>query len=123
MNTRDNIKLISKLNRDTKEDIIKWKFNDERINSIVGTEIVLNNSYVVKILNKILRIYKFKEKIYYDEDAYNWTENYKLEFIDNYGNSEFTFPEDRAIYDLYETVQYKTSGIENFLTEYLTDED
>lgn len=123
MNTRDNIKLISKLNRETKEDIIKWEISNTRINSLVGSETIIGNIYIVKILNKNIRLFKYKEKHFYDEDIFDWIEGYKLEFIDNSGNSQFTFAHDRAIYDLYETVQYKTSEIEDFLSNYLLDEE
>jgi hypothetical protein len=122
MNTRDNIKLILKLNRETKEDKIKWEISSNRINSLVGTETLINNIYIVDILNNKFRLYKFKEKHFYDEDAYNWIEDYKLDLIDNFGNSKFTFESDRAIVDLYGTVQYKTSNIEDFMKDYLKDE-
>jgi hypothetical protein len=83
----------------------------------------LDNVYTSKVLDRNLRLYKYKTKYFHDEDAFDWTEGYRLEFIDRWGNSEWTFPEDRATYDLYETVRYKTSKIDDFMNKYLDDEE
>nr|WP_288836349.1 hypothetical protein [uncultured Flavobacterium sp.] len=71
----------------------------------------------------MLRLYKYQSKYYYDEGLYEWAEHYRLEFIDGWGNSEWTFPRDAATYDLYETVQFKTSNVEGFIDDFLSEED
>lgn len=120
MNTR---KIIIKLNRDTKEDKIKWTVNREKPSSLSGSEILSDNVYVCKVLDKNFRLFRYQSKYYHDEDAYEWTDSYRLEFFDTWGNAEWAFPDDRAIYDLYETVRFKTSNIEGFMDKFLTEED
>ena len=68
-------------------------------------------------------MYKYQSKYFYDEGAFEWTDGYRLEFMDGWGNSEWTFPSDRAIYDLYETVRYKASNVEGFIDKFLTDDE
>jgi len=122
MKTYD-IKIISKLNRETKEGTIKWDVNRTKPSSLSGSEQGLDNVYTAIVLGKKIRLYKYQYRSYYDEGLYDWVDSYRLEFIDDWGNSLWTFPDDRAIYDLYETVRYKTSNIEDFFNDYLSDEE
>lgn len=123
MNTKHSIKVITKLNRDTKEGLFKWEINRGRMLFLSGIEVLSDNVYTCKVLKKYLRLYKYQSKSYYDEATYEWIEGYRLEFVDSLGNSEWAFPDDRAIYDLYETVRFKTSNIEDFINDFLSDED
>ena len=123
MNTKHSIKVITKLNRDTKEGLFKWEINRGRMLFLSGIEVLSDNVYTCKVLKKYLRLYRYQSKSYYDEATYEWIEGYRLEFVDSLGNSEWAFPDDRAIYDLYETVRFKTSNIEDFINDFLSDED
>ena len=123
MNEKHKNKIISKLNRETKEDIIKWEKNRTKPSSLAGSEILVENVYTTKVLERHLRLYRFQAKYFYDEESFEWTDSYRLEFIDIWGNSEWTFPEDRAIFDLYETVRYKTSNIDGFIDTFLTEDE
>ena len=123
MNTKHSNKIISKLNRDTKESVVKWEVNRSRPSSLSGSENLIDNVYTTKVLDRGLRLYKLQSKYFYDEGAFEWTDSYRLEFIDSWGNSEWTFPEDRAIYDLYESVRFKTSNIKSFMDKFLTEEE
>jgi hypothetical protein len=123
MNTRDYVRFLSKLNRETKENKIEWQKSTSPVKSLIGSETIIDFVYTANVVDKIIRLFKFKEKHYYDEDVYDWAENYRLEFIDITGNSIYTLPDDRSIPDLYETVRYKTSGIETFFDNYLSDDE
>ncbi len=123
MNTKHSSKIITKLNRDTKEGTIKWEVNRNKPSSLSGSEILTDNVYTCKVIDKQFRLFKYQSKYYYDEGLYEWSDNFRLEFVDAWGNSEWAFPDDRAIYDLYETVRFKTSNIENFIDKFLTEED
>jgi hypothetical protein len=123
MNTRDYVRFISKLNRETKEKKIEWQKSTSPIKSLIGSETIIDFVYTTNVVDKMVRLFKFKEKHYYDEDIYDWVENYRLEFIDISGNSIYTLPDDRSIPDLYETVRFKTSGIESFFDSYLSDDE
>jgi len=122
MNTSQSVRLVAKLNRDTKENKIKWRVSPSGALSLAGTETVLDNAYICKVLDKYIRLFRLKAKFYYDEGAYEWVENYRLEFVDVTGKSEWTFPDSTAIYDLYETVRYKTSNVEDFFNKFIGDE-
>lgn len=119
MNTHSALETISKLNRETKEDRVVWQVNRSIPSSLLGTEELMDNVYMTKVLEKYLRLYKLQVKYYFDEGAYEWTENFRLEFTDERGNSIWRFPDDRSIIDLYETVTYKTSGAEKFFSDFL----
>lgn len=125
MNASHSIKIITKLNRDTKEGNVKWESIYVKPSSLIGSEELMGNVYIAKVLEKKIRLYKYQTKSYhyYEEGTFEWVSQYRLEFIDHRGNPEWTFPGDPAIYDLYETVQYKTSDLDKFLDDYLTDEE
>ena len=123
MSMKHNNKVISKLNRDTKEGSVKWEINRSKPSSLSGNEFLVDNVYTCQVLEKSLRLYKYQSKYFYDEGAFEWTDGYRLEFMDGWGNSEWTFPSDRAIYDLYETVRYKASNVEGFIDKFLTDDE
>lgn len=122
MNSYDAQKVILKLNRDTKEDKVIWEVSHVSPSSLGGTEKLLDNTYVAKIGIKKIRLYKYEGKYFIDEGQYEWIEYYRLEFIDFYDKSEWEFPRDRAVEDLYDTVRYKTSKVEDFFKDYLGEE-
>ena len=122
MNSHDAQKVILKLNRDTKEDKVIWEVSHGSPSSLGGVEKLLDNSYITKIGNRKIRLYKYEGKYYIDEDQFDWIEYYRLEFVDFYDKSEWEFPRDRALEDLYDTVRYKTSKVEDFFKDYLTEE-
>jgi len=122
MDSKKAIALIIKLNRDTIEGKLTWQTS--RVQPSLGNGgIVIDNVYYTEVEKKILRLYKFSQKYYYEEDSFEWTENLRLEFVDFYWKSEFEFPPISILSDLYETVRYKTSGVESFLDSYLGDEE
>ncbi len=114
MNDKMTTKIIVKINRDTKEGKIKWETISLTPSSLIGNEKLLGNVYTTKVLDKKIRLYKYQAKHYFDEEAYEWNEFYRLEFIDERGSTEYTIPSDSSILDLYETVMYKSSNIEGF---------
>jgi hypothetical protein len=122
MNSYDAQKVILKLNRDTKEDKITWEVKHASPISLGGTEKLIDNAYVATVGGRKIRLYKYQAKFYYDEGLYDWSESYRLEFIDFYDNSEWEFPRDNSILDLYDTVRYKTSKVADFFKDYLTEE-
>ncbi len=122
MATHDK-RIITKLNRETKEGIVKWDTIRNKPSSLSGSEVLVDNVYVCKILDKRLRLYKYQSKYFLDEDRFEWNDGYRLEFMDSYGNSEWAFSEDRAIYDLYQSVRFKASDIEKFMGDYLANEE
>lgn len=80
-----NIKKISKLNRDTKEGLVKWEIDYSR-----ATDLFESDVYICKFFNKELRLYK-------------QSDSYCLEIA----GSKNIFKDDHAIHDLYDTVVHK----------------
>lgn len=115
---------IIKLNRLTKEDTVKWNISKIEPSSISGTEELNGLVYTATVLGRNFRLYKYLYRYYYDEDSYNWLEGYRLEFIDSNGNSEWAFPEnDQTVEDLYDSVRFKTSKVDEFMDDFLDDLD
>ncbi len=118
-------KIIIKLNRETKEDKIKWvKNNREMPSSLSGSEGLVGLVYYADVIDKTLRLYKYNFKSFYDEVTWELQVSIRLEFVERFSlKTEYIFPEDRSIDELYETVLYKTSGVERFADEFLNQEN
>jgi len=121
--TKQEGKIIAKINRETKDDLIGWTVTTGKPSSLSASEILINTIYICNIKDKNLRLYKYRSKHFYDEDAFEWVDSCRFEFIDQSGNSEWAFSEDRGIIDLYDTVRFKTAGIDQFFEDYLIEEE
>ncbi len=118
-----NRQFIFKLNKDTKENKIKWRIGTFAKPALLGSEELLDAVYYTDVLEKKIRLFRLKVKHYMDEDYYDWIEDFRLEIIDENGNSLYKFPEDIAISDLYATVQFKTSNVSDFFNDFLSEEN
>lgn len=123
MSNKDYTRTIIKINRETKEGKLVWESSGIRPTSLSGNEILKGLEYSCKVLTKILRLYQYQYKIYTDEDTYYWENGYRLEFIDIWGNTQWPFPYNRAIDDLYDSVQFKLVNVEGFMDDFLADEE
>ncbi|MEE1897386.1 hypothetical protein V1389_03495 [Flavobacterium rakeshii] len=118
-----NIRIITKLNRETNDGKVEWARYNMKPTSLQNSEEVIGHVYGANVLNRHFMIYKYKSKGYnYDGDPYYITD-FRLDLVNHHFVSEWSFPNDNSISDLYETIQYKSSNIENFINEYLDGED
>src|SRR5271165_5561208 len=113
-------KAVTKFLRQTLEGEISWKIDDRKAVPGAG-EYVIGKIYMTIILDKCLRIYKYKEKYYADEDNYSWSEGVKLQFTDDEGNPEWDFPYSNAVDDLYKAISFKTTNVEEFFDKWLNE--
>jgi len=113
---------IFKLNKETKEDKIVWRISTFTKPALLGSEEILDAIYYTDVLENKIRLFRLKVKHYLEEDYYEWVEDFRLEIVDENGNSLYKFPEDTAISDLYDTVQFKTSKISDLFNGFLSDE-
>ena len=60
MNNWQISKLLIKLNRQTKENLIEWNSNRSSPNSLGGSEILIGIVYITVVLGKSLQLYKFQ---------------------------------------------------------------
>ena len=112
--------LISK----TKSKDIKWNVAKYRPESLEGEEAIIGTVYETEFQDKSLRLYKYSVPIQVDEFEFRTHVFFKLEFIDNSKKNLWTFPRyTRELFDLYETVQVKTSGIDDFIDSVIPDDD
>jgi hypothetical protein len=123
MSDSDFTKAISKINRETNEGKTKWNSSNSRPQSLPEGEDLSGPVYTCKVLDRFLRLYRFRAKHYFDEDEFAWTENLRLEFIDKNGNAIWTFPYNNATSDLYDTVQYQLANVRGFLEDFLDKEE
>lgn len=123
MNNSHSLKTITKLNRLTKDDEIKWNRISVKPTSLNGSEEITGYVYGTSVLDKLMIIYKYRYKTYnYDGDM-EYVTDYRLDLVNkNYG-TEWSFPNDNSLYDLYEAIQYKSSNVEQFFNDFLSGEE
>lgn len=110
---------ILELIKKTKQKTVNWEESYHLPTLPDGSERLVDLSYSSEINEKNFRIYKYNIKHYRDEYEWDWTERIRLELIDNDGNSIFEFPFEYSLYDLYDAVRETTSGIEDFIDDFL----
>jgi len=112
-------KFIVKLNKLTKEDVVKWQ--PEILFEPYEGELV-GKSYRTSYKDKRIRIFKYRKRNNILSSA-KWTIGHKLQFTNFLNDPEWDFPEENAIDDLYRSVIYKAENIEGFLDKFLDEEN
>jgi hypothetical protein len=117
-------KFIALLISDTKNNTAKWKTSSIRtVDSLEGEQKNIGKVYETEFKEKYLRLYKYSEPVQVDEFEYLTKTFFKLEFIDENNKNVWTFPNYiRELYDLYETVQIKSSGLDKFFDDIIPDD-
>ena len=117
-------KFIALLIDETKKGSINWEISSSRnIDSLEGEQSIIGKIYETEFKEKFLRLYKYSEPIQVDEFEFRPKTFFKLEFIDENGNNLWSFPYYiRELFDLYETVQIKSSGLDKFIDENVPDD-
>jgi hypothetical protein len=112
-------KAVTKILRQTQEGEITWEIDQREQLIVVANETIISNIYITKILDKHLRIYKYyyqgKDEFYRDINV----EGIKLQFTNEYGYPEWSFPYSNAVNDLYEIIVFKMCDVEKFLDTWL----
>ena len=122
MNDKKNItSLIVKLNKMTQNGELKWSSYNSRLVLDYQDEAV-DKIYRTSYKDKHFRLFKYRSRDYTDEDIFHWITRWRLEITDENYNAEWTFPEERAIADLYDSVRYQIADVDNLLNELLSDE-
>jgi len=114
-------KAITKILRQTLEGEILWKIDNGRPNNLGAEEYVIGHVYKTDVLDKHLRLYKYKSKFFTDYLEYTMIEGIKLQFVDNNDNPEWEFPYSNAVDDLYRAISYQTSEVKDFFEKLLGD--
>lgn len=117
-------KYIALLIDETKKNKVKWeKVVYNSIDSLEGEQRLIGSVFETRFKNQTLRLYKYSESVQVDEWEYQRKSFYKLEFLDIDDNSLWAFPYYiRELFDLYNTVQIKTSGLDKYFDEVIPDD-
>lgn len=115
--------VISKMNRDTKENKLKWT-EPVRVRSLKlnSSEELVGKIYQTEFNNRILWLFKINQQIQTDEFEFTWIPAYKLIVLDSNQDIDWEFPHHRGIMDLYETVSYKVADMDSFFNS-IKDDD
>jgi len=122
MNSSQVTQAILKLNRETAEGKILWDVNKRTPSSLNAGEELQGNTFLAAVMEKSFRLYKLQQRAYhgYDE-GWDVVDSYRLEMVDSSRNTEWIFPDDSAIADLYQTVLFQTSGAQSFFDSFLSE--
>lgn len=122
------VEAVAKLIQLTQQGELKWTIDEPPVSFSKGPNARVEIVFVAKYGEKSLRLYerRFQEE-FVDFDEFEmrpvpkteWRKAVVLEFIDDFGNSLWTFPSVEALNDLMSAVQYQVAGVKDFLTELL----
>ena len=111
-------RVIAKLNVESKEGNIQWSSISNPRLPIRGDGLI-DKVYQTQYKEKLLRLYKYKDKSWFDEDDFEPIERIRLEFVDDDGNADWDFPNVVGLWELYDTVRFQNSKVEDFFKEIL----
>ena len=89
-------------------------------------------AFLTRYKDKVIRLYRGRVRVEYDSNTLTreaifprglptWTTKIVLEFVNNEGETLWTFPEVDALSDLLSAVQYQVAGVGDFLDEIFSD--
>lgn len=115
-------KALIALNKGTISGEIKWQpVSLKEIPGLEGYDSLEGRVYCTKHKGKNLCIYKYGARYYVDEDMWHPTTEYRLQFVDENWESEWVFPDNRAIKDLYSSVSYQIANADKFFDDCIND--
>lgn len=121
------LEAIAKLISLTRDDKIRWSpiSPGKLLDKYPGSkfDIVFSATYN----DRVLRIYRHSyekmislaEAVVFQKLGPMWCSEITMDISDNHGNSIWEFPRENIINDLYNTIKYKVSGANTFITELL----
>ncbi|MCR1025776.1 hypothetical protein NQT66_13215 [Cellulophaga baltica] len=122
MNDKKNItNLVVKLNKMTQNGELNWSSHNSRL-ALNDQEETVDKIYRTSYKGKYFRLFKYRSRDYTDEGVFYWITGWRLEITDENYNAEWTFPEERAVTDLYDSVRYQIVDVDDLLNELFSDE-
>ena len=114
--------VLSQMNRETKEGIIKWtELLRHKDIGLTSNEELSGKVYETTYKERHFLIFKCLVKLQTDEFEYNRVPEHKLIMLDKNRKIDWEFPSHRAIMDLYESVRFVVADIETFLNSFEDD--
>lgn len=116
----DKIKqLILELIKKTKNDELVWDSYTLPNNELPNGEYVLDKVYESKIENGYFNIYKYKIRNWYEEDEFAWNTTIKFELLDKNHHTDYEFPYDNSLDDLYSIIREQSSNVTDIVDNIL----
>ena len=112
-------KLILRLIKLTKNNEIEWTSISLRNSQLLGGEQSLGLAYKASLENGIFRLYRYKYRVWRDEDNYDWSDSIRLELLDVEGNTEYEFEYENSMEDLYNIVREQSSSANTIIDNIL----
>ncbi len=133
-----SIEAIAKLITMTRQKKLIWQEYDKSFIQKNNPDCIIESAYSTDYKDKIFRIYKIKYKTPLSEDIfpylattalglnqdkinYKWKTRIILDLSNEKGDSLWTFPNEPILNDLYETVQFYSSGVHDIINDILND--
>lgn len=113
---KQTVEIIDKLIELTQHGIITWEKNAPEqymIDHYRRVELV----FTAKHIGQLFRVYNRYFQHYYDEDTYMWDNEIIFEFIDENGVSLGILPNTPNTNDLFQSIQFQTSKVNNFYND------
>jgi len=116
-----NSLVITKLIQETQRGTIIWESSTDKTGITLPFDGEVIDKIYISTLNDVrFRIFRFRFKEF-DSDLVNFyfESSIRLEIIDNDGFSEWEFPSDNSLNDLYEAVRYKVADVNKLIDNIL----
>ncbi|UTN02308.1 hypothetical protein L0669_13365 [Flavobacterium bizetiae] len=113
-----NSDFILTLIQKTNQNEVKWEIVKHTID-LPHDEKITSKIYVTTINDKKFRVYEYQYKHYIDEDEWLWNQRKRIEMIDDDNEKLYEFDYDYSVSDLFDSVTRQTSGIDDFLKDFL----
>jgi len=121
MNELDkNRLLMTKLIQETQKDTLIWHSSSDKNIVLSFDGEIVDKIYTTTFKGTRFRLFRFKYKDY-DSSlvSYFYQSAVRLDIIDYNDNAEWSFPLDNSLNDLYETVRFKVSNVDNIIDDLL----
>jgi len=119
----DVVQAIKELIRKTNEGGLEWRPTGDLRALTRGTNDIVDESFDCFQDGKILRLYNRKYLWYHpDSERQYWDDELVLELWDNYERRLYRFPPVGPLNVLWEAVQRKSSGVEDYVSFILAEQ-
>jgi hypothetical protein len=114
---------LKKLKEQTERGSLHWHREELHVeNEYESDEEPVGYPCVANFPPHYLRISQVRYKYWTEMDSWSWDTKIVLDFVDISGKMLWRFPADPAIFEIYESVRFSTSGVSNAIESFLGEE-
>lgn len=124
MNSNKYIEVISKLNRLTQENKLKWARYEIPKTLSTGTDDIIHEFIGTRYKESFMGLYVRNYRKYDpDQDRVYWDDILTLAMFDGDLNEQWQFPTQSGLYELYESAKYQIADVDGFIDSVLSEDD